>query len=237
MPALKRSHVDFVRHAPSCSRPFSETHPSKGQLDGHERDLSPTSYFGPQDAPIAKTSSMKSSQKRVDQRSSAGPSTSISTHQAWNARRVTRMSTSDGLKVANIRQSGQAKMRGRAAKCLAIGVCVCWLSALSYASSVTTASTGNYIAYASRTCGTERVTNYFPTHEILAVAVRRASCITARSVLKRYYDSKLPCQGSGCVRTDRFGWNCDTNSGDVQQRTGVITVCTRRHAVVESEVP
>jgi hypothetical protein len=173
----------------------------------------------------------------VDQQSSAEPCTLISTRQASNAARVIPTSTSGGLKKDNTGLSGRAKMKHRATMRFTIGVCVCALSVFGGIVTMTTARADNYVAQPAKTCGRERAKDYYPTHEIIAVAVRGASCSTARAVLKRYYGSKRPCQGSGCTRTDQYGWNCDTNSGDVQQRTGVITVCTRRHAVVHSEVP
>jgi hypothetical protein len=85
-------------------------------------------------------------------------------------------------------------------------------------------------------CGTIFARNYFDGKNVGISVVRHADCGTARQVLRYYYNSGAPCAGSGCVLTTPSGWSCDTNPGEVQQKTGVITVCTKGHGMVESHI-
>jgi hypothetical protein len=110
--------------------------------------------------------------------------------------------------------------------------------ALSFDSGASAWATGNDAQPVARTataCGRLVAKNYFNGADVRIVAVRRATCATARRVLGYYYNSGAPCGGSGCVLTTPSGWSCDTNSGDVQQRSGVITVCVKGRASVQSE--
>lgn len=85
-------------------------------------------------------------------------------------------------------------------------------------------------------CGTIFARNYFDGKDVRVLVVRHADCRTARKVLGYYYNSGAPCAGSGCTLTTPGGWSCDTNPGEVQQKSGVITVCEKGAAKVESEI-
>jgi hypothetical protein len=89
---------------------------------------------------------------------------------------------------------------------------------------------------AAKSCGTIFARNYFNGKDVRVSVARHADCRTAISVLRYYYNSGAPCAGSGCVLTTPSGWNCDTNPGEVQQKTGVITICVKGAGEVESHI-
>jgi hypothetical protein len=112
------------------------------------------------------------------------------------------------------------------------------MASLSFASGASARATRNDaqpVARITTACGRLFAKDYFNGADVRIVAVRRATCATARRVLGYYYSSGAPCGGSGCTLTTPSGWSCDTNSGDVQQRSGVITVCVKGRASVQSE--
>ncbi len=121
---------------------------------------------------------------------------------------------------------------------VAVVVLASVMAALSFASSASAWATRNEarpVARIATACGTLFAKDYFNGRNVRIVAVRRATCATARRVLGYYYNSGAPCDGSGCTLTTPSGWSCDTNSGDVQQQSGVITVCVKGRASVQSE--
>jgi hypothetical protein len=85
-------------------------------------------------------------------------------------------------------------------------------------------------------CDTIFARNYFNGKDVRIAVVRHADCRTARGVLRYYYNSGAPCAGSGCALTTPSGWSCDTNPGEVQQKTGVITICEKGLGIVESHI-
>ncbi len=101
-------------------------------------------------------------------------------------------------------------------------------------SAMTATATAQSTASAAGNCGAIFAKNYFDGKDVGVVALRGVDCRTARQVLRYYYNSGAPCSGSGCVLTTPSGWLCETNPGEVQQRTTIITVCRKGHGVVES---
>lgn len=106
------------------------------------------------------------------------------------------------------------------------------LASSGYASASTARSSGSK----APDCGTIFARNYFNGTNVRISVVRHASCLTARQVLRYYYNADAPCAGNGCVLTTPSGWSCDTNPGEVQQKTGIVTVCTKGAGTVESHV-
>lgn len=62
-------------------------------------------------------------------------------------------------------------------------------------------------AHAARACGF--ATTADGAHVHVKVIRGRASCRSARRVLRRYLDSTAPCTGSSCVRPDGR-WTCQS---------------------------
>lgn len=69
-----------------------------------------------------------------------------------------------------------------------------------------------------------------PIGKKLPLEASRASCATARAVIRRYYRViRRGCTTNRCFKTVK-GYRCGTATVGLEQQTGVSTTCTRGRA-------